>query len=375
MNRLLAILFCVAIVTGCAKKEQSDTAEPGSPEIIDLDEVLSAEYSKDSTSVDKARLIPLEATDESLIGFIESIKIGGKYMYIGCLSSDFELMIFDTDGHYVNRLKTGNGPGEVAYPEKFTYDKYRDQLLVYQYGTVKKYSPTGEYIGNCTIPFCISDFVAIVDGYLVIISEIQNQSGAFWALKTDTDFNVVKDIRIDAPYRRFSSDHITENADNEIIIPHAYDNNLYVYTDSTVTVKQILKYDDHQYDLSNINDMDEGELSRIMLHSEKTLFTKFYYETNNYQRFDMEPFFPIFRNKVNNRCTAGRFSQIPLHFVVGTCGEYFVGWCNNELISFDTKEAEDNYYKAMTALTPEEVSALRNMSPDDNPFVLLFSLK
>lgn len=91
-------------------------------------------------------IIPLESTEEAVIGGISKIEYDDGLYFVEDQSSK-QVFVFDSLGGYLNKMwRQGRGPGEVSYPNKFALDKTNKTVWVIDNAeTVKKYSYSGEY--------------------------------------------------------------------------------------------------------------------------------------------------------------------------------------------------------------------------------------
>jgi hypothetical protein len=80
---------------------------------IDLNPFLKEQVFDFASLVKNVKLIPLETTDESLLGDIYKVLVTDSAIYI---KDDFKgggLVIFDREGKFVRRIPNGQGPGEL----------------------------------------------------------------------------------------------------------------------------------------------------------------------------------------------------------------------------------------------------------------------
>ncbi|MBP5364522.1 MAG: 6-bladed beta-propeller [Bacteroidales bacterium] len=372
MNKLFLVFLLSFLIFGCKENKHNEHYV-----IIDLNNVLSSENSNDQLAIEEVKMIPLETTDESLISFITKIDICDKYLYICDLYQGSSLAIFDINGKFVKRLPKGNGQGEIYNLGCFAYDKYRDLLLIYQYGSISTFSANGKYINSFEFPNYVTDFIALPDGYLFVQSELHNKDQEFSILRTDIAFNIIETIGIEAPFSFGMVNHLSYSENDGITIPHPFDNNIYIYNGDGVSVKERLNFSDYQLDISTI---DGGYLSldETLAKTNKLVFGGILYETNNYEYIQLEGNMivkPLLINKYSKKCYPGLLQQLPINITLNALNNYFVGYVASDMVAFRTQEEEDAYYDKLTALSTEQISLLRSSSPDDNPIIILYSIK
>jgi hypothetical protein len=108
------ILTCIFLICGCEQKPQMS----GEVDVIDISASINNEGATMLLSeiVDDITFIPLETTDECLIGRIRSIYFSNNYLVI--IDADpNQILLFDTTGKFVRTIgNKGQGPGEYIYP-------------------------------------------------------------------------------------------------------------------------------------------------------------------------------------------------------------------------------------------------------------------
>ena len=81
-----------------------------------------------SDLIESCFIVQLETTDESILeDFIRSISIGAEYIII---DNNSGINIFDINGKFINRLKTGRGPDELSISHSLYYSENEDLLFI-----------------------------------------------------------------------------------------------------------------------------------------------------------------------------------------------------------------------------------------------------
>ncbi|MFA7491883.1 MAG: 6-bladed beta-propeller [Mariniphaga sp.] len=101
------ILFCLALMLWNCSGDEKETIE------------LEATQSDTLFLTYNSRIVKLETTPESLLGYIMKVVIDLPSKRIFVLSN-FNIFIFDTNGMYLNKLKVGKGPNEINSIMAFT---------------------------------------------------------------------------------------------------------------------------------------------------------------------------------------------------------------------------------------------------------------
>jgi hypothetical protein len=141
----VAIVSVLYVIYGCNSKQQTDVSVP----VIDIVEGIEDEGTKMLLSevAEDITFIPLETTDECLIGFIESIHFSKNYNYIVIIGSEpNQILLFDKTGKFIRKIGSkGQGPGEYLYPryailvddELFVWDLFLNTTFCYNVHTGK----------------------------------------------------------------------------------------------------------------------------------------------------------------------------------------------------------------------------------------------
>ena len=118
----LSLILLVTLVTFCFGIQKDD-------KILKLDILAETKYELKNLSEVSSDIqyIPLQTTDNSLMGVVRRIRVTDKNLYISTVDQVF---CFNKDGQYLNKLnKRGRGPGE--YSNLFDFDiSYDDNYIV-----------------------------------------------------------------------------------------------------------------------------------------------------------------------------------------------------------------------------------------------------
>lgn len=136
--KFISLLIIIYILSACNEKEKKSNL---GDKVIDPT-VESPKTSMLSQLIGNYRLIQLETTDECLINReTKVIKHKGKFY----ISSGEEILIFNNDGSYINKLsKRGNGPEDYLRLEDFNIYNINgdDEIWISDVQNIKKYNAT-----------------------------------------------------------------------------------------------------------------------------------------------------------------------------------------------------------------------------------------
>lgn len=110
--------------------------------------------SKDKLPLNKytvdAKLIPLETSEECLIGTLQSVIYKNGRFYIKSFS-DNKILIFNMDGRYVGKIDAvGRGPGEYLRISDFIVDS-ENNIFILDMFEIKKYNDQFQFVESYKI--------------------------------------------------------------------------------------------------------------------------------------------------------------------------------------------------------------------------------
>jgi hypothetical protein len=134
------ILFSILLflmMQSCVNKESSnDDPFKGVPIVIDIDSVKSVPL-----TLSHIQYIPLETTDECLIGRTGKVLIRNNKIYVADFSKAMALFVFDMNGKFLFKIsQRGQGPGEYlsfhdfdiqSNGDIYMFDQWRKKILIY----------------------------------------------------------------------------------------------------------------------------------------------------------------------------------------------------------------------------------------------------
>lgn len=158
------------------KHEQENTEYT----LIDSSTPIQTKDIKLSSIISIKNIIPLETTENSLIGDWGKILKFGNRIYVSFNRTT--LVIFDEQGRYVDKIhKIGNGPGE--YKMIGDFDVTKDGIYIRAYKRVLQYAHDGTFLRD--IPFDLNLFgIKVIEDHILgfvtlneYVSHIFNMDG------------------------------------------------------------------------------------------------------------------------------------------------------------------------------------------------------
>lgn len=124
-------LLLIVLLLGCSgNKKQSSTSQSVIP-VINLSEDISPVTSLSlSEAVSEVDIVPLEVTDESLLGEIRQFQVTENSIWVEPVK-DQRIYHFSRSGKYLNKIgKVGQGPGEFVWISDFFVDENHKEIYI-----------------------------------------------------------------------------------------------------------------------------------------------------------------------------------------------------------------------------------------------------
>jgi hypothetical protein len=135
-----------------------------------------------SNFVDEISYIPLETTENSLLGYIYEIIISDQFLYV---KDNRNIHIFSRDGKYISQVGVrGKGPGEIQFITDFCVDVSAGLIYILDRNTIKIHNNHGNFISEIRMEEDNPGQVEFIKGSLLIY--YYNSSG-----KTEYSYELV----------------------------------------------------------------------------------------------------------------------------------------------------------------------------------------
>jgi hypothetical protein len=140
----------------------------GSAETIAIPDIDDKEYCISAHELfDTISIVPLETTEQSIIGVVTKIKILNDTIFVLDNMKAKSLTMFTMKGKFIRKIgNIGNGPGEYVEPTDFfvdknitVYDQYQQKIITYTKG--------GTLISDRKLPFLCFQFMKMSDNLYV----------------------------------------------------------------------------------------------------------------------------------------------------------------------------------------------------------------
>lgn len=169
--RTILLLF---IIASCGKK--AEIPDYGVPKDMDVESLsISFESARNgllySNLYSEVSYIPLETSDQSIIGEISKLEIANNGDLIIFDMPMQSIVRFDSNGKFICRIgKQGNGHGEYGMPIDMVYDKNTDNVVVLDTSSGKLlwYDLDGTLLSVTVLGYSPSVFAVLDDNHLCL---------------------------------------------------------------------------------------------------------------------------------------------------------------------------------------------------------------
>jgi hypothetical protein len=186
LNKTTAsILFLFIAFVGCNSPQEKPTAQ----NIITItDEDLKYKY-KASDVFEDLTFIPLETTDESLIGNIHKMIIKDSFIYV-LDGKSIALLMFDIKGKFISKIGSrGSGPNEYYYLDDFTVLNNKDILILGGNKRIIHFKSDGTPYKTYYTSFFADSIESFNDSLLVLAGSGFDDRVIIWNIKTEKVIN------------------------------------------------------------------------------------------------------------------------------------------------------------------------------------------
>jgi hypothetical protein len=143
----------------CTRQDSSDDIFKDIPIIIDMDSVKTELHLK----IVHIRYVPLETSDECLIGYVDKTLIKNNKIYVADFHRSEAIFVFDMNGKFLFKIaRKGQGPGEYISVRDFDV---LSNGYIYVFNPFKKmiliYNSIGKYVDYIQLDYYIKKFCLI----------------------------------------------------------------------------------------------------------------------------------------------------------------------------------------------------------------------
>ena len=127
------LIICALLIISCNIKKDKNSEISSTHTNKNFIEInidrLDTEKKISFSSVFKSyKLIPLETSENCLIGRIDELKVFDDTLYVLDRNIAKALFVFDNKGRFIRKIgRLGKGPGEYIIPRSFTIDNKKNR--------------------------------------------------------------------------------------------------------------------------------------------------------------------------------------------------------------------------------------------------------
>lgn len=225
MKVLLYIILIFLTVCSCSNNRKSKVYEVFAVDTKRCDAITDF--------FDEYIIIPLETTEDNIIGNIDKISITDEYMYI-LDKQQAMIFVFDKAGRYINKIAhQGRALGEyqsisdfaVSCSYLYCLSRINKKIFVYDFNAA--------FVRSCNLNDWYSSFCVVNDSLMYLFSDENNEQYFNYVLYNYNTQQIIKKID---PFEHnqnyslgYSPFHFTND---EIFVTEQYDETLYLLDDN-----------------------------------------------------------------------------------------------------------------------------------------------
>ena len=341
-----------------------------------------------SKLIDTLRYVPLENSDEALIGVIRTIKVTKDLIYVLDFQND-QLKCFDKTGKFIrNACMRGGGPEEIGHLIDFDVDEEFLYVLDGAKITIHVFDHAGLYIQGNKMPFRAQKIKCLPDkNFLFELAPFANDNSENpnLVLFTNQQFEPINSFLryIDGVFVGIS---FANQANSSYLYPTC-GNGIYEMRDSLFFMKYYIDFGGKYFNADkNVNGFEKAVEQGIYftlsapLHNERYLLQTY---TAGMKRdgtllIRIEDDKPLFiQSLIQDKSDLIDFS---FSYTMGydVLSDEFFGICNHLDLSNFCSDDKDNIVKKIKECMPEEVQSILlqdDPEKDLNNILLFYKLK
>lgn len=342
-----------------------------------------------SEVVDSISVIFLETSSQSLLTGISKIEYDNECYFV-LNSQDRLVYTFDKNGYFKSLITNrGNAPGEILYPQCFALDKMNKEVLMTNNNAFYRYDYTGKYLGNRPYSLAFSDFCVEKSGNIFFYTSKTNNShigdgfltGNITMLSPDgkkrTWFKSQDALRTKSNESEMSYNTripFSEQADGRITCHYAFSDTIYSINGDRITPFYIIDFGKNRSKI-DLNQMAGPDVKEYMQTRSSTVwYVREVIETSNMLRFSYNFGFDSYADVYYNKSNGHILEGMPENDLLG--GYIWMLGSNNNRFIGCISACDIVISEKLSSFIPEEqLSELRELTPESNPILIEFTLK
>ncbi|GHT61347.1 hypothetical protein AGMMS50239_12070 [Bacteroidia bacterium] len=159
----LLTVFYLLLIQVCTGQELPDYTLKDVPIVVDLDSIPNIQF--ESLKFNNIQYIPLETSEECLIGHADKTLIRNNRIYVADFHVSIALFVFDMNGKFLFKIsKFGQGPSEYVSFRDFDIQSNGDIFMFDHFG--KKFlvfNQDGKFLHDIRTDYAFSSFCIVKD--------------------------------------------------------------------------------------------------------------------------------------------------------------------------------------------------------------------
>ena len=365
------------------KVSEASVAKVGTEgmQVVDCNKIVESEYYYFSSMLDTMFFVTLDdSKQESLVGQIKELVVNDSLIYIMDDTNAYNVVVFGRDGRFVNRMKIGQGPGEITYLLDLDVDPSNGDLLLYQNRGLSRYTSGGlQYKGSQTVPLGFEQFMVTDSGYVFYqrLSVINDHIGVHKdksILVTDRDFKLQESAvdMFNMPLGKQNKCLFRMGEELRVVVPF----NDTVYGIGDYGVRAVCQVEFRNKKIPTKELFESKIPAKTISESEdKYAFMGDYLETPTHQKIALYNRHPV---TIYVDKTTGNATGAPVRLFnptiapdvpepIWSSGDYFISVCPPTFKDLDLVKPG--------VMSAEDIAKLKLLKEDSNPVLCFFKLK
>ena len=369
------VIVLLSFTFSCRKSNSYSASKEEAQIVINIDSVQLV-----SLKIGETRYVPLETSDDCLIGNVDKVLIKNEKIYISDFNKAMALFVFDLNGKYILKIsKRGQGPGEYISFRDFDVNSKGDIFMFDVFGQkVLIFNFEGKSLGEFTFKYNFESFFVAEDR--IYLSSLWGVDGEKISDLSVYDISSGKTTHLfdDAKFLYYiplknSSYNFYHSPSNVYYSPKFSEIIYSINRDSVIPVIGIknlpLPPDDIIKNWIKENNFDK----RIELIKNNNYFLEnvFIYETQDYISFDYKKGTITEKILLINKRTKTTHALLRSAYFMELGCSKIMGSTGKEFFSAFFIDSKNQFHKQILDSREE----LKNWQEEDNPILVFFNLE
>ena len=347
-----------------------------------------------STIFKRVKLVPLETNENCLIGRINHVEFFDDTFYVLDKTRAKALFVFDLNGHFIRKIgRRGKGPGEYITPSSFSIDMDNRQIYVLDNRRILIFTTNGTFINQIKVEERDSPLhIAVKDEFIYIdFLVLYGREDSYFLGASNKSGKILKRWLPFSAYSHGFNQHFTTSEQlftclNDVKYARPLFDTIFCVQDQKISPYIVLTTNNkitrqEVEDLNSIKDLKKLPVSYAL--NKRFLGISNYVESPDLVTFNFQNkglTHKLFLWKKNNQitCTTARMiDDLALKKVsprfYSSGGNWFISSIGSEFGELD--HLIENIKANKFHLPEEEVAALRKLTPESNPVIVLYECR